>query len=144
MTNGGEIIMKKKILFGMGTCMLALGIAGAASAAGSWSGETTLDLPGDGSSVYGASKGVPYKQKVSGDTKAAFYGIAKTSSLSSTGRVVNSSKTDRSSTMVVAPGYKSSASTTASNGYSYNVRLNADTWQVGTDSVRFKWSPDNP
>ncbi|MFE5430749.1 hypothetical protein [Peribacillus simplex] len=136
--------MKKKILFGLSTCLLAVGIAGGVSAAGSWSGEYTLDLPGSGGNVYGASKGVPYKKKVSSDARAAFYGIAKTSSLSSYGTVVNSDKVVRSGTTTVAAGYKFTTSTTASNGYSYNVRLNADTWQVGTDSVRFKWSPDNP
>lgn len=136
--------MRKKMLLGLGTCLLALGVAGGASAAGTWSGEYTLDLPGDGKSVYGADKGMPYKKKVSGDTKAAFYGITKTSAFSSYGTVVNSNKVDRSGTTTVAVGYKFTTSTTASNGYSYNVRLNADTWQVGTDSVRFKWSPDNP
>jgi len=136
--------MKKKLFFGISTCILALGIAGGASAAGSWSAEATLDLPGDGSGVYGADKGVPNKTKESSDVKASFHGISKTSSWASHGKIVDTKKNDRSGLILISPGTTASGSTTASNGSVNNVKAFADTWQVGTDSIRFKWSPDSP
>lgn len=136
--------MKKKVIVGIASCLLAVGIAGGASAAGTWSAEHTMDIPGSGGKAYGASQGVPNKTKASSDVNAAFYGISKTSILASLGKVVNTSKVARSGNIPISPGYKMTGSTTAAKGYAYNISVQSDSWQSGTDSTRFRWSPDSP
>ncbi|MGX7199874.1 hypothetical protein [Enterococcus nangangensis] len=136
--------MNKKAIIGIGTCLLTLGAASMVSAGGSWSESLTFDVKGVNSSTVG-NWDTQSKNKVTDDAQASFHSIARSSWSGMDGRVVNSDGVSRSSwARNLDPGITVDVDTTASNGYAYVPEISSDITQIGTDSISFKWSPDNP
>lgn len=114
-------------------------------AAGSWSSEVTLTVPGLNASVNTKEDATvaTYIKKATDGTTCSFYTAAVTGNLYPDARIINSNLDSRSNwARNLSTGTYKYATTTAKNGYRCYAEVSSDLAQVNTQSIRFKFSPD--